>query len=353
MRIFAILKIARPSENVHTRNLVSPTLGEEWIVALCSLWFIGGLYLDGWAHNHLDSALETFFTPWHAVFYAGYFASAVALFLIAYRHLRSDGNLFDAIPRGFGFALIGTGLFFVGGIGDMLWHTVFGVEADIDALLSPTHLLLGVGAFLMVSANVRSWLYAADERPTLTWQLPMILSLALTLSVLTFMTQYSHFIEPFGSGLAIPPSEDLVNHITGRAFAGYLLQSIFLMGSVFLILRRAPLAPGILSILFTLNVLGMALMRDGLIFVPAAVIAGIVADIMALSLFPLQAHLKQFRIFSFLVPAILFGLYILLILATKGTWWSMHARYAAPVYAGLAGLLLSFVAVPGKAERRL
>ncbi len=44
------------------------------MVALCS-WLMGGLYLDGWAHNHVPE-LETFFTPWHAVLYSGFFAVA-------------------------------------------------------------------------------------------------------------------------------------------------------------------------------------------------------------------------------------------------------------------------------------
>src|SRR5437588_240720 len=36
-------------------------------------WLIGGVYLDGWAHRHRAN-LETFFTPWHAVLYAGFLA---------------------------------------------------------------------------------------------------------------------------------------------------------------------------------------------------------------------------------------------------------------------------------------
>ena len=53
---------------------------DRTITVLC-LWFLGGLYLDGWAHNHLPSALESFFTPWHGVFYSGFLATAAYLWL--------------------------------------------------------------------------------------------------------------------------------------------------------------------------------------------------------------------------------------------------------------------------------
>ena len=40
---------------------------------------LGGATLDGWAHTHVPERLETFFTPWHAVLYSGFLASAAAL----------------------------------------------------------------------------------------------------------------------------------------------------------------------------------------------------------------------------------------------------------------------------------
>ena len=54
------------------------SLGFDWLVAILSTFFVGGLYLDGWAHIHVPD-LETFFTPWHAVLYSGFLAVAAAL----------------------------------------------------------------------------------------------------------------------------------------------------------------------------------------------------------------------------------------------------------------------------------
>jgi hypothetical protein len=45
--------------------------GTDLVTALLCVWFTLGLFLDAWAHNNLPG-LETFFTPWHAVFYSGF-----------------------------------------------------------------------------------------------------------------------------------------------------------------------------------------------------------------------------------------------------------------------------------------
>ena len=37
-------------------------------------WLIVGIFVDGWAHN--NDKPETFFTPWHALFYSGFLATA-------------------------------------------------------------------------------------------------------------------------------------------------------------------------------------------------------------------------------------------------------------------------------------
>src|SRR5262249_51465463 len=60
-------------------------------------------------------------------------------------------SLLVRMPAGYGLALAGGVLFFVGGGADLLWHTVFGIEFGIDALLSPPHLWLFVAGALLLS----------------------------------------------------------------------------------------------------------------------------------------------------------------------------------------------------------
>lgn len=53
-------------------------------------------------------------------------------------------------------------VFGLGGVLDLLWHTAFGVEQGIDALLSPSHLTLFVGGMLLLTAPVRGAWTAPD-----------------------------------------------------------------------------------------------------------------------------------------------------------------------------------------------
>ncbi len=48
-------------------------------------------------------------------------------------------------------------IFLFAGGADMVWHTIFGVEANLAAALSPSHLLLAVGAVLLLTSPLRSW----------------------------------------------------------------------------------------------------------------------------------------------------------------------------------------------------
>jgi hypothetical protein len=45
-----------------------------------------------------------------------------------------------------------------------VWHTVFGIEANLAAGLSPSHLTLAVGATLLLSSPLRSWWAHGSDR---------------------------------------------------------------------------------------------------------------------------------------------------------------------------------------------
>jgi Tol biopolymer transport system component len=165
----------------------------DWLIIAASTWFIGGAYLDGWAHNHLPN-LETFFTPWHAVLYSGFLAvTAVLCFALLRNHAQGYPWL-RAMPPGYNLSLLGAFIFALGGVSDMLWHILFGVEVSVEALLSPTHLLLAFGGILMISGPLRSaWLrFPGHSVPGWATLLPAVLSLTFILSQFAFFTQYAH-----------------------------------------------------------------------------------------------------------------------------------------------------------------
>lgn len=166
----------------------------QWASALLSAWLVGGLYLDGWAHAH-GRVDDVFFTPWHAVLYSGVFVAF--LFLLAnlvLNHARGYAWR-RALPQGYGLSLAGAALFLAGGGLDLAWHRVFGIEVNIETLLSPTHLLLATSGVLLIGGGLRSaWVQARLVQPLRGWVRlgPAILVVSLLLSVFTFFTQFSN-----------------------------------------------------------------------------------------------------------------------------------------------------------------
>ncbi|MGH2705658.1 MAG: hypothetical protein ACRDJ4_11350 [Actinomycetota bacterium] len=76
-----------------------------------------------------------------------------------------------------------------GGLVDMVWPVLLGIEVSVEALYSPSHLVLAVGGVLIVSGPLRAGLRRRTEGRS---GLPMLLSATLLLSVFTFFTQISH-----------------------------------------------------------------------------------------------------------------------------------------------------------------
>jgi hypothetical protein len=82
-----------------------------------------------WGCHHRPG-FETFCTPWHAILYSG----AAALFGWLVLRTRAAGS--QDRP----WVITAEAMFGVGGAGDLLWHEAFGVETELDALISRTPL---------------------------------------------------------------------------------------------------------------------------------------------------------------------------------------------------------------------
>jgi Tol biopolymer transport system component len=164
----------------------------DWIAVFFACWLIVGLYIDGWAHAH-GKADTTFFTPWHAILYSGFALSALVLMATMVINRARTGSWVRAMPSGYGAALLGVAIFALGGVGDLIWHTLFGIEVTIDALLSPTHLLLAFGgSLIMTGPFYAAWQRAESGKRGSLALLPMLLSVTAFLSVLTFFTNFGH-----------------------------------------------------------------------------------------------------------------------------------------------------------------
>ena len=321
----------------------------DWIMALLGTSLAAGAYLDGWAHNN-GKVDESFFTPWHAVLYSAMLAVGVVLLIALGRNMARGYAWHRALPVGYGLSLVGVGIFFMGGVGDMLWHEILGIEEDFEALYSPSHLLLGVGAMLILSGTFRAtWQRVnTDAMSSLRDQLPTLLSLTATLSILTFFTQDLHWTLAY-PGAGMRPSlgsEFYFVQISG--FGGILLQTALMMGIVLIAVRRWQLAPGALTVIIGLNAIGMGFQDDiyRLDLVLAAILAGILADILIYRLKPGMQRVGELRVFALTVPVTFYLLHFLTLTLTEGLWWSVHLWTGAVFLAGIVGFLLSFLLAP-------
>jgi len=170
----------------------------DWAMAVLSTVLVGGFYLDLWAHAH-GRTDNTFFTPWHAVLYSMLAAVGIFLSITAWRAWHRGAPWWRSLPAGYGLSLVGVVLFALGGVADLVWHLLFGVEFSVDALLSPTHLVLACAGILIVTGPLRA-AWRDPARGTHAWlaRIPAVLSLALALSIFTGFTQFVHpLVDPW------------------------------------------------------------------------------------------------------------------------------------------------------------
>lgn len=309
-------------------------------------WFLGGLFLDAWAHNHglVDS---TFFTPWHAVLYSGYAACGVVLTLTVFMNRRRGYAWRRAIPDGYEFSMLGVPLFGFAGVGDLIWHTLFGFEVGIEPLLSPTHLLLALSGLLIMSGPFRAAWRRSVSEPRQGWAalFPAIISLTAILSLLTFFTSFAHpFVQ---TGLLIDSLVD--NGEKSRGAAAVLLQAAILMGVILLALRRWRLPVGALTLVLTLNIALMSVFGQANQYqlIPLATLSGVIADALLWYLKPSIGQPLALRIFAFTVPVVFYlNYFVPIMILNNGIAWSIHLWLGSTVMAGIVGLLLSYLLMP-------
>ncbi len=248
----------------------------DWTMATLSAVFVGGVYLDGWAHTH-GQVDQSFFTPWHAVFYGGYVVVAAVLAVIWLGGRARGLPWRRAMPAGYELALVGALVFAVGGLTDLIWHTVYGIEVGVEAVLSPTHLLLAVGLGLIATGSVRAGWRRNEAGSRWTAQGPVVLGILSTLSVLTFFTQYAHPLVFVAAGRGHP-----FGGAVGLGVASILLQAVILMAAVLLAARRR-LPRGGLALMLALNGVGMGFLDFSggypLALVVAAVVTAVLIDV--------------------------------------------------------------------------
>jgi hypothetical protein len=342
---------------------------EDLATVLLATWLIAGVGLDGWAHTNLERQTESFFTPWHGVFYSGFAATALWVLWLAQTRRAEHRTWTQAVPRGYGLAMVGVAVFAVGGVGDLLWHQAFGIETNIAALLSPTHLLLFLGVALLLLAPFRAaWSSPEASSAGLLGVLPAFLSITLLTALVAFFFQYSSLFAidlAFSASAPVrlpqgqPPqlagvfdawAEDL--QIKGIMAA--LFTSLLVAAPLLLMLRRWRLPLGAATILFVV-VAAIVVALDGFGAweqLVGAAAAGVAADVAIAWLKPSPARVGVFRAVGSLVPVAVIGCAFLAAVWRFGLGWPAELWAGTIVFGGLAGYTLAYLMQPTPIPRQ-
>ena len=239
----------------------------------------------------------------------------------------------------------------------MVWHIVFGIEVGVEGLISPSHLVLALGGSLMITGPLRAGLAhpAGADRPWLA-RMPLVVSLTIFLSLLTFFTGYA---SPYGTMWVAEPPRPGSGYLAA-GFSGFLIQPALLMGLVLFVLQRQSLPVGGFAALLSVNVALMAIIHDKFLatgpypLIGAAVLAGLIGEGLLAWLRPSPDRILAFRVVAFAIPAVQYLFYFLAVMIWARVTWSVHLWTGAIVIAGAVGWLLSFLLLtPDRAPARL
>lgn len=327
-----------------TAEVVSPR--DDLITVIFGACMIGGAMSDGWAHNNLLAQIQSegFFTPWHGLLYSGFAATAAWTFWLAYRRRdRAPRWWIDGWPAGYKLGALGVVIFLIAGVADMAWHTIFGIEVTLDALLSPSHLLLMIGSVLLLSSPTRSWWVAGDGRLR---NATAVTALALaTTSVAIFLG----FASAFESKAAVVPYDGAQNSIgylrASHGAASYVITAALLAAALLMVYRHRP-APGAATATTVIVAMFPMVVREfpqpQTTAALAAIAAAVLADVILVQLdrrrglgAPLRLPLAA-AVFTTLVAAA----HLLALHLQEGVKWPVEIWSGTILFAALVGAVL-------------
>jgi hypothetical protein len=285
------------------------------------------------------------------VFYTGFLAGVSWLAIMTMRRRPLVSSLRDAIPQGYELAVVGLGLFALGGVGDGIWHSVFGIETGIDALLSPTHLVLLVGMLGGATAPARAaWRDDTGRRPTgLASFLPALLSITVTTTGVAFFHLYVNGFNNWPMQFSYTPNEDDI--LAALGVVATLVSTAILVGASLLLLRRWDPPVGSFTIMF--GVVGVFMAGLDAYEHSWQVVAPLVAGMAGDAVVALVRH-RQAMAFAVIVPLVMWSVSTL---TTHLAWtveWPPELWMGQIIMAALLGLALSLLAdPPGPGPRRL
>jgi hypothetical protein len=189
--------------------------------------------------------------------------------------------------------VVGLILFAIAGGLDLLWHELLGIEVSLDALVSPTHLLLGFSLFLILGTAVRSarasHSASPDGSPALT---PAALFAVVLMTGLGafFLIYVSAFVRPGPTALFVPIPVGSPGRVQSElpvvvTLASYLLTTLLIIAPFLFMLSVAQRpARGVVTMLVAaaawLPVAMLGFRTYSIAGAAGATIAAVVADLL-------------------------------------------------------------------------
>ncbi len=312
IRQFFDLREARQLDRTKARSTPAFDLTFAIVTALA----VVGLWLDIWSHVTYG-ADQSIFSEYHLLFYTATVMAGLFLGYTGVTNLLAGYRWSDALPVGYSLSLAGIIFFGIVGVIDLTSHAIWGFETGIEALTSPTHLLLFSGIFVFVSGPIRAEVARQRRGETLTFArlVPFVLSVVATLSAITF---------PVFSSLPLvsKPTALQIGRVDQGATLGVLgviVETAITMGVLLWIVRRVSLPPGSITLIFGLYCVLTALVTRVPIFLPIWLIVGALSDVAMIVLKPSAGATWRLRAFGAVVPVLMWSVYYVFFILT-GIW---------------------------------
>ncbi|MEO1290554.1 MAG: hypothetical protein AAFV93_22650, partial [Chloroflexota bacterium] len=292
----------RSRKSVGNRPVSS--LAFDWLYTGLLLLFTVGFMMDVWSHSTFGPD-QSVLSEYHLLFYT---SGALMGALLVGSHFRNVGAGYrfeDALPQGYGFALLALLGFGVAGAADLVGHALWGFEVDNEALLSPSHLGLFVTWGGLASGTVMATLARVRRhgKQSLLRMLPAIIGLVAMLLPFSVMMLISSL--PMGDFTIVQAARIEINHwlLESHALVGFYIQTALLFGFLLWFIRNMPMPLGAITLIFALYGFIFGLVSgDSVLLGTVASLSGFATELVYHAVRPHGSRRINFRLFGFLAP---------------------------------------------------
>jgi putative transposase len=262
----------------------------------------------------------------------------------------------QATPVGYRLGLTGLAVAFFGLGGDIVWHTVFGVEDGIARVIAPFHLFLFTGAGLLLTSPLRASIASPRYQGKLSFHeaLPIVLGLTLITALALFLFQWlSPFADwsPSVNVAALPRAvrtdPAVVQNLQMVVLSRIILGALILVSAQLVAVRRFHLPFGAMTVVYTVAATLTGALTNLRLWggVLAAMVAGFVADALIAKFDPSAENTPAARLIAFATGLVFAGAYLTFIGIFHQRTYPIDLAMGTVGLTGIACLTLSAVAL--------